>query len=84
MSIVSLAGADYATFAAWLAAGVNAGLLGAFVLLGCYHAALGIQEIIEDYVSNETAASAAIVGVKTTFFCLTVTCIGSIFLIVMK
>ena len=84
ISIVTLSGADYATFITWLGSRVNAWQLGLFVLLSCYHGALGVQEIIEDYISCEVTARCAILAEKTAFIGLAVMCIGSIFLIVMK
>ncbi len=82
ISIVGLVGADHATFMAWLDARLNAYLLGAFIVISCYHAALGVQEIIEDYISCEVTARCAILAEKTAFLGLSVLCIGSIFLIV--
>ena len=84
ISIVAHAGDDYAAFIAWLDTGLNVYLLGAFIIVGCYHGALGVQEIIEDYVSTQRAAYAAIFAVKTAFLALAVLCIGSLILIVMK
>jgi succinate dehydrogenase / fumarate reductase, membrane anchor subunit len=82
ISIVGLAGVDHDTFTTWLQSRLNAGLLGSFILLSCYHGALGLQEIIEDYISCELAASCAILAEKTAFLGLAVMCIGSIVLIV--
>lgn len=82
ISIVGLVGADYVTFTAWIDAGLNAYLLGAFIVLSCLHGALGVQEIIEDYISCDVTARCAILAEKTLFLGLAVMCIGSIFLIV--
>ena len=82
VSIVGLAGADHAAFTEWLAARINAALLGAFVLTGSYHAALGVQEIIEDYVSCEKTAKCAIAAEKTAFALIAAVCLLSIVKIV--
>ena len=84
ISIVTLSGADYQTFTTWVGSRLNGVQLGLFVLLSCYHGALGVQEIIEDYISCEKTARLAILAEKTAFFGLAVMCIGSIFLIVTK
>src|SRR5689334_14962979 len=52
-SVISLQGADYATFTSWLAQPVNAILMIIFILSTFYHAALGSHEVIEDYVHEE-------------------------------
>lgn len=49
-SIVNLAGADYATFTAWLKEPLNAVLLIVTIIVSFYHAMLGVHEILEDYV----------------------------------
>lgn len=83
ISIIGLVGADHAMFTAWLRAPLNAGLLGSFILLGCYHGALGVQEIIEDYISNEKAAHCAITAEKLGFAVVAALCIVSIVMIVL-
>jgi succinate dehydrogenase / fumarate reductase membrane anchor subunit len=55
ISVIGLVGADYVTFASWVRNPVVAMLL--VLLLGAtfYHAALGLQVVIEDYVHGEAA-----------------------------
>lgn len=77
-SIVSLIGAEYEVFVMWLSAPVNASLMGLFIILGCYHGALGVQEIIEDYISAEKCAHCAIVAEKIAFGALAFICLASI------
>ncbi|MFD0738335.1 succinate dehydrogenase, hydrophobic membrane anchor protein [Lysobacter koreensis] len=48
--VISLIGGDYATVRAAIASPVNAVLLVAFVIATFWHAQLGMQVIIEDYV----------------------------------
>ncbi len=77
-AIVPLIGADHAAFTAWLGAPVNAGLMSLLILTGCYHGALGVQEIIEDYVSNEKSAHCAIMAEKTGFALVAAICLMAI------
>ena len=51
-SLFSLAGAGYATSRAFISNPVNASLLGLLLVVVLYHAMLGLQVVIEDYVHN--------------------------------
>ena len=64
ISIVSLAGADRAAVVAWLRGPLAA--IGMILLLvaAFYHAALGLQVVIEDYVHSEGLKLASIAGVQ--------------------
>ncbi|PZO86647.1 MAG: succinate dehydrogenase, hydrophobic membrane anchor protein [Micavibrio aeruginosavorus] len=66
-SILSVQALDHAAFTAWLSMPLNAGLLAAFVVINCYHGALGVQEIIEDYVSCQKSQKCAIFAEKILF-----------------
>lgn len=63
-SIVGLIGADYDTFLDWLSQPLVAILMLLFMGATFYHAALGLQVVIEDYVHGEAAKIAAIVALK--------------------
>ena len=52
-SVVGLAGADIDSFRAWAGAPVNAGLLILLISFTFYHATLGVQVVIEDYVHTK-------------------------------
>ena len=52
IAAVGLVGASYAGVLAFLNNPVNAVLMAAFVLIGLYHMALGLQEVILDYVPH--------------------------------
>lgn len=62
-SLVCLAGADYASFTAWLGNPLAAVLMIGFCLVAFYHSALGLQVVIEDYVGGAMRV-ASIVAVK--------------------
>jgi succinate dehydrogenase / fumarate reductase membrane anchor subunit len=50
IGVVSHLGADYAQARAFAANRLNAGLLGAFLIVGAWHMRIGMAEIILDYV----------------------------------
>ena len=62
-SAISLAGADHATVSAWLARPLNATLMLLLVVSMWWHAKLGLQVVIEDYVHNEAAKVASLVAI---------------------
>ena len=63
-SLLSLIGADHATTIAWIGAPVPAVLLILLLTATFYHAQLGLQVVIEDYVHNEGLKLASILFVK--------------------
>ena len=62
-SVASLAGADYAAMRAWVDSPLVAGLLILLILATFYHAYLGVQVVIEDYVHHEPLKIAALLAV---------------------
>lgn len=48
---VAHAGAGYEEVRSWLAAPLNAGLMGALIAAGAFHMRIGVNEIIDDYAS---------------------------------
>jgi len=63
-SVVALAGANYATVAAWLGSPIPAGLMILLIVATFHHAQLGLQVVIEDYVHHEGLKLASILAVK--------------------
>jgi succinate dehydrogenase / fumarate reductase membrane anchor subunit len=59
-SIASLAGADHATVADWIAQPIPAMLLVLLVVATFHHAQLGLQVVIEDYVHGATAKTVSL------------------------
>ena len=63
---------SYASTLAWLAAPVNTAGLLAWVLFALYHAALGLQVVIEDYISQEGIKLITLWLIKVFFICLAI------------
>jgi len=74
LSVVSHVGASYETMHAWLASPCNAALLTALLLAGFHHAQLGLQVVIEDYVSTESTKLVSIIAVKFAAVILGIFC----------
>ncbi len=64
VSIISLIGADYAHFHAWISTPCNTTLLLVLLFVMFHHAQLGVQMVIEDYVHDEGIKTFSIVAVK--------------------
>lgn len=73
-SIAALPGTDHATIQAWVGNSFNAVLLVLIIFSAFYHAKLGLQVIIEDYLSNHGTRTAAII--LSTFLCILLGCMG--------
>jgi succinate dehydrogenase / fumarate reductase membrane anchor subunit len=71
-SVIALAGADHVKVVEWLSSPLAAILM--LLLIGAtfYHAALGLQVVIEDYIHGEGAKFAALVLNKLICFALAV------------
>jgi succinate dehydrogenase / fumarate reductase membrane anchor subunit len=64
ISALSLMGADYAEFQAWLGTFGNAVLLILLAIALFHHAQLGIQVVIEDYVHAEAPKMIGLIATK--------------------
>lgn len=78
-SVVDMQGWDYAAFTSWLAQPLNAFLMALSVISTFYHAALGVQVIVEDYVHCHVMKLCTLIGFKLAFL---VTALASIFSII--
>jgi len=63
-SLVCLLGGTRAELAAWLSSPFSAGLMLLFLLATFWHALLGLQVVIEDYVHHEGRKLATLFAVK--------------------
>jgi succinate dehydrogenase / fumarate reductase, membrane anchor subunit len=62
IALLSLPGADYATVTHWIAAGLHPVLLALIVVIATWHAWLGVQVVIEDYVHGFLAKTTALLA----------------------
>lgn len=67
-SVVFLVDTDHAAFKAWVSSFGNGLMLVLLIIALFYHAQLGLQVVIEDYVHGETAKMALLIAVKFAFF----------------
>lgn len=77
-SMMQHAGASYAEMHAWLSYPVNAVLMILFVVTAFYHAALGSQVVIEDYIHCEGFKMVKLIGMKLFFSATIVACVFAI------
>jgi succinate dehydrogenase / fumarate reductase membrane anchor subunit len=78
VSAIHLSGAGHAETRLWLAAPFNATCMLLLVLNFFYHAKLGAQVIIEDYVHHEAAKLASLVAVTLACFLFGGLCVVAI------
>ncbi|HMB76296.1 MAG TPA: succinate dehydrogenase, hydrophobic membrane anchor protein [Kiloniellaceae bacterium] len=83
-SLIGMAGADYYTMRAWVGSPVVAGLLILLIVATFYHAYLGLQVIIEDYVHREACKIGSLLLVKAACLVLAMTGVLSVLSILFK
>ena len=76
--VFSLAGADYQTALNVLAHPAHATVVVLFVVVGLWHASLGLQVVLEDYVANEGLRLIAVLAVKMAASVIAVVAILSV------
>ena len=62
--VIALIGADYATAVRWFKNPITATLMVLLIVATFYHAALGLQVVLEDYVHHEGRKIASILAIK--------------------
>ena len=69
-SLVSNAGADHAAIMQWLGSPFTLGALSLTILAAFYHAVLGLQVVIEDYVHGKAAKFILLIVIYFAAFAL--------------
>lgn len=77
-SAVALSGSGYQQVRAWLASPVSASLMILLIIAAFYHAQLGLQVVVEDYVHHEGAKLASLAVLGLILFALAVACIVAV------
>jgi succinate dehydrogenase / fumarate reductase membrane anchor subunit len=81
-SAMALAGGGYVQMRAWLSSPVVASLVVLMIISTFYHARLGLQVVIEDYVHHEALKIAALAAITLAMFGLAVACIVAVLTVV--
>jgi succinate dehydrogenase / fumarate reductase membrane anchor subunit len=68
IAVIGLVGADHGVFVAWVRSPMPAILLILLLVATFYHAALGLQVVIEDYIHGEVARLATLLMMR--FLCI--------------
>lgn len=77
-SAIGMIGADLETFKAWVGRHGNPVLLVLLTITMFHHAVYGVQEIIEDYVQNETMKIGALIIIKFVAVLFAASCVFAV------
>lgn len=78
IAAVSLSGAGYEEVRAWLAGPINTTLMLLLILALFWHAQLGVQVIIEDYVHHETTKLGSLMAVNFALIAVGLACVVAV------
>ena len=70
-SVVCLAGADHAAISQWLSRAFTLGALSLTLIAAFYHAVLGLQVVIEDYIHTKAVKLTLIILIQFAAFAFT-------------
>ena len=83
ISLFSVLGADHGAVQAWVGSPVVAGLLILLLVATFYHAFLGLQVVIEDYIHSEALKLVTLVAVKGASWLLAVVGVVSVLVLLL-
>jgi succinate dehydrogenase / fumarate reductase membrane anchor subunit len=64
VSLACLGNASYETIVEWLRSPVSSALLVLLVLVAAWHAVIGLQVVVEDYVASNNTRAAVMIAIK--------------------
>ena len=67
VSLASLDGASYGEVSGWLQRPVNSALALLLVVVAAWHAVLGLQVVVEDYVADKGTRVVVLIAIKFAF-----------------
>ncbi|MBN2753096.1 MAG: succinate dehydrogenase, hydrophobic membrane anchor protein [Rhodospirillaceae bacterium] len=79
--VISVAGADYETFSAWMGKPWNAGLMIAFICAAFLHGKMGMEVIVEDYVEPRCVQVAVRIFLNLAAFALGIFSVVSVLIV---
>lgn len=82
-SVISLAGADHAAVVAWIGHPFSGTLMVLLIAATFYHASLGLQVVVEDYVHSEGVKIAVLLALKAVLIGLGVASVLSVLRLVL-
>jgi succinate dehydrogenase / fumarate reductase, membrane anchor subunit len=77
-SAMALSGSSYDQVRAWLASPVTASLAILLIISTFYHARLGLQVVVEDYIHHEGVRIASLAAIALLVLALAVACIVAV------
>lgn len=77
-AFLTLPGLDYASVSAWVARPLTSILLILFVVAVGYHSSLGVQVVVEDYVTGKGAKAATLMASTLAHVGLTIAAVFSV------
>jgi succinate dehydrogenase / fumarate reductase membrane anchor subunit len=83
ISLLTVLGGDYAVVRAWVGSPVVAGLLILLIAATFYHAYLGLQVVIEDYVHSEAWKLFALLSVRGASWLLAILGVVSVLVLLL-
>jgi succinate dehydrogenase / fumarate reductase membrane anchor subunit len=76
--MVRMVGASRDDVAAWLGSPLTLALMLALLLMTFYHMRLGLEAVVEDYVTQPALRLTALLAIKATTFFLALACVVSV------
>ncbi|MBC6404956.1 MAG: succinate dehydrogenase, hydrophobic membrane anchor protein [Rhodospirillales bacterium] len=84
ISVIAMAGAGHDDMAAWLSSPFSAGLAVLLIVATFWHAMLGVQVAIEDYVHNEAMKIGLLLAIKGLLVLLGTACVLSVIVLLLQ
>ena len=84
IGVISVAGADHATFATWLGKPWNAGLMICFICAAFLHGKMGMEVIVEDYVEPRCVQVAVRIFLNLMAFSLATVSVVSVLTVAVR